>query len=1058
MASKKKKSSMANIVPVLANERITQHESFIKCRCKRMYNFENKTIPMFLPVLEGVQLQPWFSTSILDNGLELIRGNKIESFHCIRNAVGALIDRGATVTLQFEKNAKLHQGFTVRNSHCGLCRRKPNEKGCEHMAALAILSLIVPTAEAKAIPIPLGFAKSYWLKIGLFLYEWLSRTKYTVRRTPGEGGSLWNIIPAEGGMQVTIPDSWLLQGEHFFPGKPRKTSTVEPNENFSLLINQLQIRTMTTGERQLEQAGHCSIGWQRDTSFWIWLAKMLYTLHGDRLPEFQRDPTSSSFFLNIGDKSEPGALTIFLPRTKTWEIVRSIPFPSEIVNNLPAAREGYRVFFNEQNSLEVRPCLHLKDGRTLDRQELAENCFSGVFYLDGEGFLPSNRLPPEGTFSNPSKPVSTLSLLGFLQNEETRNASFTVAANDIPAFLHANSKPLHFPDNIIDPDLLQLQIRELPDQLVIGSFEERDDWCYLSCHYGLGNSCISLKDILQARKKNMTILPGRQWLQIDGTPLSWLYELAEDRFDADGSGKVRLSYREMLALTAVIPEVKISIKKKLLRQRLETLLNVDCWTDDTSLTQIPGHLRSYQRNGLAWLNRLFRLGIGGLLADDMGLGKTHQGLALLQAAAQDGKKRRMLVVCPASVLLNWAEKIDEFYPGLDYGLYYGPQRDLPQVQEHGILLTTYGVVRQDIEQLRKCSFDIILLDEIQNLKNRKTGIHQAVASLNSRVKIGLTGTPVENSLQDLRSLFDICLPGLLGSERQFDRLYVQPITENSNSEVRERLGRLIHPFILRRSRGQVLTELPDIIEDNRQCELSDDQISLYREVIQEREKDLEGLESDTAVIPYMNILATITRLKQICCHPCLVQGSKDPEEYSSGKWDLFVELTEELLAADMKFVVFSQYTGMLELIEKYLQQAGIRFAGLKGNMAVGKRQKMIAEFNKDPVCRVFCASLLAGGIGIDLTSAQAVIHYDRWWNPAREEQATARVHRMGQKNVVQVFRLITKGTLEEKIHQLITKKRDLATSLIQEDEAGIIKQMDRRQLAELFQFSPVGDR
>ncbi len=628
-----------------------------------------------------------------------------------------------------------------------------------------------------------------------------------------------------------------------------------------------------------------------------------------------------------------------------------------------------------------------------------------------------------------------------------------MAPNDIPVFLKTNLKPLHFPDNIIDPDLLDLQVREFPDRLVIDSFEERDGWCYLSCHYGLGNSCITLNDILKAREQNLNCLPGKQWLKIDGTSLSWLYDLAEDR--SDRSGKIRLNYCEMLALTAVIPEIEISIKKKSLRQRLEGLLNVDCWTDDTSLTEIPGHLRPYQRNGLAWLNRLFRLGIGGLLADDMGLGKTHQALALLQAAAQDGKKRLMLVICPTSVVLNWAEKIDEFYPGLDYGIYYGPQRDLAKVQEHGILLTTYGVVRQDLEQMRMCSFDVILLDEIQNLKNRKTDIHQAVASLNSPVKIGLTGTPIENSLQDLRSLFDICLPGLLGSELQFDRFYVQPITESHNTEVRERLGRLIHPFILRRSRDQVLRELPDIIEDDRLCELSDDQVALYREVIQEREKDLLELGSDTAAIPYMNILATITRLKQICCHPCLVQGCEDPKEYSSGKWNLFIELTAELLAADMKFVVFSQYTGMLELIEKYLQLAGIRFTSLKGNMPVGKRQKMIDEFNKDGDCRIFCASLLAGGVGIDLTSAQAVIHYDRWWNPAREEQATARVHRMGQKNVVQVFRLITKGTLEEKIHQLITKKRELATSLIQEDEAGIIKQMDRRQLAELFQFSPV---
>ncbi len=1011
-----------------------------------MYNFTNETIPLFFPVLEGVQLQPWFATAILDKGLELIRKKEIKDFHCIRNAVGALVDRGATVTLQFEKSAKLHQGFIIRNSHCGLCRLKSNEKNCEHMAALAILSLIVPEGHRKAIPIPLAFAESNWLKIGLFLYEWLSRTQYKIHRTPGEGFSQWQMSPTDGIVQVTIPDTWVQQGEQLLPGKPRQ---------INLLNKQLQVWTMTAGERQLEQVSSCSIGWQKDNSFWIWLARMLYLFHGDKLPEFHWDPATRHFFLHSGDMREPGGLTISLPKEKTWEMVRSIPFPPDEVKILPAAKECFRVFFNEENSLEVRPCLRLKDNRVLDRQDHAENRFTDAYYLDGEGFLPTVRLPTEGTFSNPSRPVSALPLLGFLQNQETRDASFTVATNDIPAFLSANQKPLHFPENIIDPDILQFQVREIPDRLVIDSFEEQGDWCYLSCHYGLGNTSISLNDILNAREQKLSCLPGKQWLQIDGTPLSWLYELAEDRFDTAGSGNIRLSYRELLALTAVIPEVTISIKKKLLRQRLTSLLDVDDWTDDTSLTEVPGHLRSYQRNGLAWLNRLFKLGIGGLLADDMGLGKTHQGLALLQAAIRDSKKCLMLVVCPASVVLNWAEKIDKFYPDLNYGVYYGPQRNLEKAQERGLILTTYGVVRQDLDQLRICSFNIILLDEIQHLKNRTTAIHQAVAGLNSQVKIGLTGTPVENSLQDLRSLFDICLPGLLGSERQFERLYVQPITEYGNTEVRERLGRLIHPFILRRSRAQVLTELPEIIEDDRLCELSDDQVSLYREVIAGREKDIAELESDTAAIPYMNILAIITRLKRICCHPCLVQGCDDPEEYTSGKWDLFIELTAELLAANMKFVVFSQYTGMLDLIENYLHKAGIPFCSLQGNMGVGKRQKMINEFNENPDCRVFCASLLAGGVGIDLTSAQAVIHYDRWWNPAREEQATARVHRMGQKNVVQVFRLITRGTLEEKIHQLIIKKRNLATSLIQEDEAGIIKQMDRRQLAELFQFSPV---
>ena len=1016
-----------------------------------MYNFPNVPIPKLFPVSEAALLKPWFPLDQLDQALQLLRDKQVTCFHCIRNTTGALIDEEAPVLLQFEKNATLHQGFTIKNHHCSICRRSAHQKGCKHAAALAILSLHIQPKQTKATPIPLGFSQSVWLRIGMFLFEWLNRAPSSIRRIAGEDFSQWEITSTEGLIRVTIPETWAVPAEKLFPGLLEQAEHQKVHKGFTLLNEQLQILNLTESERALAKSGSSSIGWQKENSFWIWLARMLYIFHGDSLPEFHRDPATSRFLLQLATDREAGSLTIVLPRGKTWEFVRNIPLPSTSTAILPAAKECFQVVINADNLLEVTPVLLLKDGRILSRPDLAKNRYPGAYYLEGEGFLPTIRLPVEGTINNPAmQPV--MPLLGFLQNEKSRDQPFTVAANDIPAFLVANRKPLKFPDNIVQPELLDLQIRELPDQLFIDSFEERDDWCYLSCHYGLGNTSITLADIMTAKAKNLTSLPGKTWLQIDGTPLSWLFDLPKDRFSEDGSDRIRLSYRELITLTAIIPELEITIKKKSLRKQLENLLDSSRWTNDEALTGTPVHLRSYQRNGLAWLNRLARLGIGGLLADDMGLGKTHQGLALLQGVVNERRGEPMLVICPASVVLNWAEKIDHFYQDLDYALYYGPQRNLSTALDHGLILTTYGIARQDLNLLKTCPFAIILLDEIQHLKNHTTATHQAVAALNGRIKIGLTGTPVENSLQDLRSLFDICLPGLLGSERQFERLYVQPITEGGNNEVRNRLGRLIHPFILRRSRSQVLAELPDVIEDDRICELSDDQVSLYREVIKGQETELVELEGGTTAIPYINILAAITRLKQICCHPCLVQGCDDPAEYTSGKWDLFVELVSELLAADMKFVVFSQYTGMLAIMENYLHRAGTGFASLKGNMPVKTRQKMISDFNTNPDCRVFCASLLAGGIGIDLTGAQAVIHYDRWWNPAREEQATARVHRMGQKNVVQVFRLITKGTLEEKIHQLIQKKRELASSLIQEDEAGIIKQLDRRQIAELFRF------
>ncbi len=1019
-----------------------------------MYNSETETIPVTLPVRETVQLQPWFAPSVLQQGLRLLHQKRVSEFFFVRNAAGALIDGEDIVALQFETSAKLHQGFIIRNRHCGFCRLRHEAKGCEHLAALAILSLQGPADSAKTLPMPLAFHASGWLKMGVFLYEWLSRSRYTIDRTPEEGFTVWRIRPPEGMVQVAMAEQWARQGELLFPFTCRKSESKNAENPLSALSQQLQSWTMTPGDRSLQDRGQSSKGWKRASSLWLWLARMLFVRHGDRLPGLHREPLSSCFGMHLANGSEADAFSLVPPRDKTWEMVREMYPASAEFPILPAARECYKLSFAADNTLTVEPSLRLADGRILVRQELAEHRYSGVYYLEGEGFLTTNRIPTEGTFCRPGAQAAALPLLGFLHNETDRDVSFAVAANDIPAFLAANQKPLHFPENIIDSDLLRLQIRACPDRLIIDSFEEADGWCFLSCHYGLGNTNITLNDILAAREKKLRCLPGREWLQIDGTPLSWLYDLADERLAGDGSGRIRLSHREVLRLTAIIPDIDIAVEQKPLRKRLGDLLDMTCWTDDSSLEQVPVHLRPYQRNGLAWLNQLYRLGLGGLLADDMGLGKTHQGLALLQSVARGGEKGLMLVVCPTSVLLNWAEKIDQFYPELAYAVYYGQQRDLDRASERGLILTTYGMVRQDLELLRFCPFSIILLDEIQQLKNHNTAVHRAVAELNGRVKIGLTGTPVENSLQDLRSLFAICLPDFLGSEREFERLYVQPIGEAGNSEVRERLSRLIHPFILRRNRKQVLTELPEIIEDDRTCELSDDQVALYREIIADREMDIEGLESETAAIPYINILATITRLKQVCNHPCLLRGSGDPGDYSSGKWDLFVELTAELLAADMKFVVFSQYVDMLELIERYLSDVGIAFCSLKGKMPVRQRQKMIDEFNGNPGCSVFCASLLAGGVGIDLTGAQAVIHYDRWWNPAREEQATARVHRMGQRNVVQVFRLITRGTLEEKIHHLISKKRQLAASLIQEDEVGIIKQMDRSQLADLFRFSP----
>jgi superfamily II DNA or RNA helicase len=1016
-----------------------------------MYNFDRTTIPAVVPVLEGVLLKPWFAETILNQGLALLRQERLKSFYCLRNAVGAIVD-DALVSLQFESSRRLRQGFVIRNGYCSICRGGSDRDGCEHLAALALLSLITPEDGKKAMVLPLAFKGSDWEKIGLFLYDWLGGSSYTAKWGGSDEAVFWEIFSGHGSLRINIPELWARQASMLLPGESPQPQS-KASKTFALLCKQLQMLVMTPGERALQEAGSSTIGWKRDTSCWIWLAGMLYCLHGNTLPEFRHIAGSFNFSLSLNPDDAQGGIHLVLPGAKAWNLVRQIDFGRGDAAILPGAGEFFRVGLNDKSELEIVPCVRLEDGRVLMQQELAKTRFPGGYYLPGEGFLAVKRVPGEGLFSKPQL-QSTLPLLGFLHDEASRALPFTVPFEEIPAFLEANQGALNYPANRVAEEVLNTRIHSLPERLIIDGFEECDEWCYLSCQYGLGNTNISLGDILEARQKGLSCLPGRHWLQIENTPLTWLYDLAENRLTGDGSGRIRLRLQEMLALNAVIGEVEISQQEQQVRQRLKDLLDDGRWMDTAALGKIPDHLRDYQRNGLAWLMRLYSMGIGGLLADDMGLGKTHQALALIEAVRNTDGNNLCLVVCPASVVLNWADKIDRFYAGLDYGVYYGAQRDLDKAMDSGLILTTYGIVRQDAALLQELTFEVIILDEIQYLKNRTTATHRAVAALNGRVVMGLTGTPIENSLQDLYSLFDICLPGLLGSERRFNNLYVQPVVEEGSRQAKQMLSSLIRPFILRRNRQQVLTELPDIIEDNRICELSDDQVGLYRQVIDERKSVVQKLEDETGAIPYMNVLAMITRLKQICNHPSLVHGSLDIDTYASGKWDLFVELTQELLDAGMKFVVFSQYTAMLALIEQYFETMGIAFCSLKGDMGVKKRRAMIAEFNDNSKCRVFCASLLAGGVGIDLTSAQAVIHYDRWWNPAREEQATARVHRMGQKHVVQVFRLITRGTLEEKIHSLIGRKSELADTIIQEDEAGIIKQMDRRELAELLRLSP----
>ncbi len=471
------------------------------------------------------------------------------------------------------------------------------------------------------------------------------------------------------------------------------------------------------------------------------------------------------------------------------------------------------------------------------------------------------------------------------------------------------------------------------------------------------------------------------------------------------------------------------------------------------ITGLKSELRGYQETGLKWLWFLYSQGLSGLLCDEMGLGKTHQAMALLAAASNANPEGKYLVVCPTSVIFHWEDLLKKFLPRLRVYVYYGAQRTLVDFNKnYDLLLTSYGTLRSEKSSLSEIPFDISIYDEIQIAKNASSQTHKALKLIHATVRLGLTGTPIENNLLELKSLFDVVLPNYMPTETHYKELFVNPIEKQNDHDKRYLLARFIRPFVLRRKKSEVLLELPEKTETLAYAPLSVEQQTLYREVYRSSKEQLfKELQDDSKPTPYLHVFALLTKLKQICDHPALFKNEEaNYKKYASGKWDLFVELLNETRESGQKLVVFSQYLGMLDIIESYLKEHKIGFAGIRGSTR--DRKEQVEKFRDDPKCEVFVGSLQAAGVGIDLISASVVIHYDRWWNPAKENQATDRVHRMGQSRGVQVFKMITRGTIEEHIHVLIEKKLGLMEQVIGFDEENQVKVLTREDLLELLKL------
>ncbi|MCJ7753364.1 MAG: DEAD/DEAH box helicase, partial [Thermoanaerobaculales bacterium] len=471
------------------------------------------------------------------------------------------------------------------------------------------------------------------------------------------------------------------------------------------------------------------------------------------------------------------------------------------------------------------------------------------------------------------------------------------------------------------------------------------------------------------------------------------------------------------------------------------------------ISQPPGlrsHLRPYQAAGVAWLWSRYLVRVGALLADDMGLGKTHQVMGLLCLLAQRDPDAHTLVVCPRGVLEHWYTLLSSFAPELAVHLFHGPSRTLAGLRGGAVVLTTYDILFRSTDELLEHSWAVAVFDEAQRIKNPRTKAARAARKIPADFRVALTGTPLENRLLELWSVVDLIVPGYLGSEREFRSIHRDP-SHHQLHVLRQRLGVLT----LRRVKDQVLADLPEKVEDLRYCRLLPAQESIYRSIhAQYSAKIADLLLDERQEIPYMHIFALLTRLKQVCDHPALVAvGDGKPAE--SAKIEIFDEILDEALDGGLQVVVFSQYVKMIDLLAQRLDRKGTPHLVLTGETR--DRGRIIRRFNSEQHERVLLASLLAGGVGIDLTGASVVLHYDRWWNPAKENQATDRVHRIGQRRFVQVFKLITRDTIEERIDELIRAKVDLMERVVAPTE-DVIGGLGRRELIKLLSLKVPGQQ
>ncbi|GGF34205.1 DEAD/DEAH box helicase [Echinicola rosea] len=576
----------------------------------------------------------------------------------------------------------------------------------------------------------------------------------------------------------------------------------------------------------------------------------------------------------------------------------------------------------------------------------------------------------------------------------------------------------------------------------------KPDWFEANVEVAFGNNKVKLKDLKKA------VESGQNYIELgDGTigilPEKWMKKFAmlfrsslQDK-ETLRVAKTHFSLVDELADPKQHKAVLKEIAEK--KERLSSFKQIE---NSTPSKELKAQLRHYQQEGLNWLNFLKDYGWGGILADDMGLGKTLQLIALICQIKEDKKSAPVLVVAPTTLLFNWKNELDKFAPHLDYFIHHGQRYDDPaEFKKHDVILTSYGVVINDIDLLKNINFQLIVADESQAIKNVSSRRHRSLIQLTSPLKVALSGTPIENNITELFAQMNFVNPGFFTTFAAFKRDYANPLKKADQDSLATELRKKVAPFILRRTKEEVLTELPEKTEEYLYCEMGTVQRKLYDAHRNEYRDFLKGkLEDDADENTNFYVLEGLTRLRQICDATALVKNGEPIQE--SAKINLLLEHILEKTGKH-KILIFSQFVKMLELITERLKEENVTFTYLDGKTSLKERESRVKAFQENQENRVFLISLKAGGTGLNLTAADYVYIVDPWWNPATENQAIDRCYRMGQKNNVFAYRMVCKNTVEEKILQLQAAKMKLSKDIIGEG-GSILSALTKESLLELF--------